>query len=629
LGRYIVGNTKAPGCTELVKRRTLAKTVVSAVIFAVICALAVLSAPHQTTETQAAPWYSIVPPLLTIVLAFLTRNVLLSIGVAIIVGGLLTTMPSDPASLSAIFEGLEITILYPIGTLINIIFKDINYLNLDKLNMDNLYVDSLNINILNMNNLKILAFVPIVFAMVEIVIVSGGFKAILQKILPLIKTKKSAQTTTALMGLIYFIDDYSNAIIVGSSMRPVTDRFKISREKLAFLVDATSAPITSLAVISTWIVYEVGLFAEQAESLGIKRDGYSMFFDSLAFRFYSILMLGFVFGHILFGCDFGPMKKAQDEAKKDPPVDTDGAAPAKSTDGKPGAGMLNAILPLVGLIAFHITGLWIDGGGPAKATGLASVFRWQYWREVIGSSENSILILIYAALFSLTLAVLSAGISRSLQIPAIIRCIIAGTRKCILPCLILISAWSLKNCCDSLGTERFLTDLLSDRVPPLVFPALVFLVASATSFATGTSWGTMAIIIPTAVPIAFALDGKALGLIDEGAYGLTTIITLGAVLDGAIFGDHCSPISDTTIISSIASRCDHIQHVRTQIPYSLFVAVLALLCGYIPAAFGLPPLLSFTVAIAAMVLVFLVLPILRPRNTLASIENGTLNNGSD
>jgi Na+/H+ antiporter NhaC len=195
-----------------VKTKILAKTAASAVIFPAICMMAALSAPHQTAETQTAPWYSIVPPLITIVLAFLTRNVLLSIAVAVITGGLLTTLPSDPTSLSAIIAGLKTTVFYPVDTLTN------------------------------MDNLKILAFVPPVFAMVEIIIVSGGFKAILQKLLPLIKTQKSAQAATALMGLIYFIDDYSNAVIVGSSMRPVTDRFGISREKLAFLVDATTQP---------------------------------------------------------------------------------------------------------------------------------------------------------------------------------------------------------------------------------------------------------------------------------------------------------------------------------------------------------------------------------------------------
>jgi Na+/H+ antiporter NhaC len=557
-----------------VKTKILAKTAASAVIFAAICMMAALSEPHETADTQTAPWYSIVPPLITIVLAFLTRNVLLSIAVAIITGGLLTTLPSDPTSPSAIIAGLKTTVSYPVDTLTNT------------------------------DNLKILAFVPPVFAMVEIIIVSGGFKAILQKLLPLIKTQKSAQAATALMGLIYFIDDYSNAVIVGSSMRPVTDRFGISREKLAFLVDATSAPITSLAVISTWIAYEVGLFVLTAQKLGIQKDGYSMFFDALTFRFYCILMLSFVFGHILFGCDFGPMKKAQ----KNPPVNTHITAPSKSTDDKHPANILNALVPLSGLVLFHISGLWIDGGGPAKTTTFSSVFRWQYWREVIGSTENSILILLYAALFGLTLAALFATLSHSLRIPDLIKCIMTGTKKCFLPCLILISAWSLKNCCDSLNTDGFLTNLLTDKISPLFFPAIVFLVASVTSFATGTSWGTMAIIIPTAVPIAFALDGHT--------YGLTTTITLGAVLDGAIFGDHCSPISDTTIISSIASRCDHIQHVRTQLPYSLFVAALALFCCYIPAGLGLSPLLSITIAITVMVVVLVSLPRLTQKDTL-------------
>jgi Na+/H+ antiporter NhaC len=561
-----------------VKTRILTKIAASAVIFAAICALAVLSAPHQTADTQTAPWYSIVPPLITIVLAFLTRNVLLSIAVAVIAGGLLTTLPSDPTSLSAFLAGLKTTVFYPIETLTNIV------------------------------NLKILAFVPPIFAMVEIIIVSGGFTAILQKLLPLIKTQKSAQAATALMGLVYFIDDYSNAVIVGSSMRPVTDRFGISREKLAFLVDATSAPITSLAVISTWIAYEVGLFTLTAQKLGIEKDGYSMFFDALTFRFYCILMLIFVFGHILFGCDFGPMKKAQNKAQNNPPIDTDTPAPTKSTDNKHPASMLNALVPLGGLILFHISGLWIDGGGPAKITTFSSIFHWRYWRQVIGSTENSTLILIFASLFGLILAVLCAGLSHSLRISALVKCIISGTKKSLFPCLILISAWSLKNCCDSLNTDIFLTNLLTDNISPLFFPAIVFLVASLTSFATGTSWGTMAILIPIAVPIAFALD--------EHTYGLTTTITLGAVLDGAIFGDHCSPISDTTIISSIASRCDHIQHVRTQLPYSLFVASLALFCGYIPAGLGLSPLLSITIAITAMVIVFLTLRRLTKNKTL-------------
>jgi Na+/H+ antiporter NhaC len=169
----------------------------------------------------------------------------------------------------------------------------------------------------------------------------------------------------------------------------------------------------------------VGLFALTAQKLGIEKDGYSMFFDALTFRFYCILMLSFVFGHILFGCDFGPMKEAQ----KNPPVNTDITALTKSTDDKHPAGILNALVPLAGLVLFHISGLWIDGGGPAKITTFSSIFHWQYWRQVIGNTENSILILIYAALFGLTLAALCATLSHSLRTPAIIKCIIIGAKK--------------------------------------------------------------------------------------------------------------------------------------------------------------------------------------------------------
>jgi len=404
---------------------------------------------------------------------------------------------------------------------------------------------------------------------------------------------------TALMGILCFIDDYTNAIIVGSMMQPITDRFRVSREKLAFLVDATSAPIAGLAVISTWIAYEVGLLTQIAEELKIGRSGYSLFFDALSFRFYCLLMIAFVFLHIIMGRDFGPMKTAEDSAKAKGPGENSQAGPSQNTpDSSPPAvaqqspRAIKALVPLGGLILFHITGLWVDGGGPALLRQGGSLLNWVYWRDVISAAENTHLILDYAALFGLALALLCSQLFGSLSMPVIINCFKRGIKRAMIPFVILILAWSLKNCCDSLKTGEFLTTILAGRVSPHWFPPAVFLVASVTSFATGTSYGTMAILIPTAIPVAFALDGNS--------YGLTTMISLGAVLDGAIFGDHCSPISDTTIMSSIASSCDLMHHVRTQLPYSLFVAALALLFAYLPSAFGLAPGWSFTLAILVM-----------------------------
>jgi Na+/H+ antiporter NhaC len=454
-------------------------------------------------------------------------------------------------------------------------------------------------------NLQILAFLPPIFVMIEIVIASGGFKGIIIWLLKWVKGRKSTQLATALMGILCFIDDYTNAIIVGSMMQPITDRFRVSREKLAFLVDATSAPIAGLAVISTWIAYEVGLLTQITEQLNIDKSGYSLFFDALIFRFYCLLMIAFVFLHIILGRDFGPMKKAEDLAKNTPDENnqTDlsqiDSESVQIVDNQQSSRAIKALIPLGGLILFHITGIWIDGGGPDMLRQGGSLLSWIYWRDVISAAENTHLILDFAALFGLSLALLCSQLFGSLRMPVIKNCFKRGFKRAMIPFVILILAWSLKNCCDSLKTGQFLTAILSGRVSPYLFPPAVFLVASITSFATGTSYGTMAILIPTAVPVAFALDGDA--------YGLTTMISLGAVLDGAIFGDHCSPISDTTIMSSIASSCELMDHVRTQLPYSLLVAVLALFCAYLPSSFGLAPGWSFILAIFIMVCFFMVL----------------------
>jgi Na+/H+ antiporter NhaC len=390
------------------------------------------------------------------------------------------------------------------------------------------------------------------------------------------------------MGLAVFIDDYANTMIVGSAMRPLCDRHRISREKLAFLVDATSAPIAGVAVISTWIGYEVGLFENLAGSLGIDRSGYSIFFDALGYRFYCFLMIIFVLAGTVIGGDYGPMRRAARRAREGGALFAADARPMTSralADAQADAGARvrgrTALLPIAGLFLFLLAALWIDGGGGSPWDVREGIFSPAAWRRVMGAAENNILILAGAAAWGLVVAVwTSRGIAR-LSWRRIGGALAAGARGSCLPLAILVLAWSLKSSCDALGTGAFLVDAVGETLSPRWFPALVFALAGATAFATGTSWGVMAILIPMAGPIAFELDG--------GHYGLTTMMTLGAVLDGAILGDHCSPISDTTIMSSISSGCDHIHHVTTQIPYSLTVGGCALAAGYIPAAHGLSP----------------------------------------
>ena len=569
------------------------------VVLGAICILTAAILSHAEQDSQTGLWYSVLPPLMAIVLAFLTRHVILSLGIAIVVGGLLTQVPQSPLSAAAWFDGFQAAGIFVVSS------------------------------VANKTNLQIISFVPPIFVMIEIVIASGGFKGIINWLLKWVKGGKSAQSATALMGILCFIDDYTNAIVVGSMMQPITDRFRVSREKLAFLVDATSAPIAGLAVISTWIAYEVSLLGAVGRELGIEKSGYSMFFDALSFRFYCFLMIVFVFVHILMGREFGPMKAAQEKAQSREPPEENGADLSKMLNDPtlrssvqiPGRA-LNALIPIAGLLIFNMTGLWFDGTAQLEKEMLEwqaqslttpvesmspkpvdietlSPIRLAYWREVIGHVKNSPLVLACAALFGLALALICARLSGSMRISVIRRCFWWGIKRAMIPLVILILAWSLKNCCDSLKTGKFLTSILAGRVSPSWFPPILFLTASVTSFATGTSYGTMAILIPTAVPVAFALDGDT--------YGLTTMISLGAVLDGAIFGDHCSPISDTTIMSSIASSCDLIDHVRTQLPYSLFVAVLALFFAYLPSACGLSPLWSFALAVLVMFCFFVVL----------------------
>ncbi|NQT81751.1 hypothetical protein HQ563_01920 [bacterium] len=543
--------------------------------FVGICVLASWSVPNRGSEAaDAAPWYSIVPPLLAVTLALLTNRLLFSLTAAIVVGGFLDSVPAAPLSIHTWGKGAITGAEYVISSVSDV------------------------------TNIEIIAFVALVMTMISVVVVAGGLHGIASWLTRFARGPRSTQLVTALMGIVVFIDDYANTMIVGSTMRPMSDRNQVSREKLAFLVDATSAPVAGIAVISTWIGYEVGLFAQAAESLGIARDGYSMFFDALPFRFYCIFMLIFVFMNILSGADYGSMRKAEGRARTGGGV---AAADARPMTSKTFSALtyhrdarvltLTAIFPITALFLSFLASLWIDGGGMQKlSSSIWTVFSIGAWRDVLSRAEHSIFLLAVAAGFGLLVAAACARLLARLSFRVIGKAILAGLRGGLLPIFILILAWSLKAACAGLKTGPFLAAALGEVLSPVWFPALLFLVASVTAFATGTSWGTMAILIPTAIPIAFHLDGEV--------YGLTTTICLGAVLDGAILGDHCSPISDTTIMSSISSSCDHVHHVRTQIPYSLTVGALAVFCGYIPSALGVPSWVGICVSSFAMFVLF-------------------------
>ncbi|MDE0637381.1 MAG: hypothetical protein OXI43_16205 [Candidatus Poribacteria bacterium] len=550
------------------------KALICVPIFLLICFVLMWQFPNVASDDgKVVWWYSVIPPLLAITLAVITTRLFLSLGVAV-GAGLLLAWRDQGLSLNTFFS--EVVWFARAVTITN-----------DGIDLFNLWV---------------ILFVLFMMSMISVVIASGGIASAISILSHLARGPRSTQFITAVMGTVIFIGDYSNAMLVGPTMRPIMDRYKVSREKLAYIVDSTSAPIAGLAFVSTWIGYEVGLFNAVAENIGLDSDGYSMFFDALPFRFYCILTIIFVLINTLSGRDYGTMRRAQTRAR-----DTgDVSAPDAKVMGNIAADIgtensktqiLSAVIPLTLLFGLILGGLWIDG----KGTG--SIFSLISWRDAL-SNANNVKILASAAVTAFVASIICARVFSKLSFPEIGKAVKEGLSGTLLPIAIILCAWGIKASCDKLLTGQFIASLLSDVVSPLWFPALVFVVASLTSFATGTSWGTMAILIPTAIPVAF--------LLDNNSYGITTIICLGAVLDGAIFGDHCSPISDTTILSAIVSSCDPMHHVRTQMPYALTVAVIALICGYLPAALGLPSWIGIVIGTGVTILLFLGLYRLRP-----------------
>ena len=522
------------------------KALICVPLFTVICILLMWQFPSVISDDDSVVWwYSVIPPLIAITLAVITTRLFLSLGVAVSSGIILSWTQHEVSLKSFVSEVVWFARAVTIGN--------------DGIDLFNIWV---------------ILFVLFMMSMISVVIASGGIASAISILSHLARGPRLTQFITGLMGTLIFIGDYSNAMLVGPTMRPITDRYKVSREKLAYIVDSTSAPIAGLAFVSTWIGYEVVLFNSVAENIGLASDGYSMFFDALPFRFYCILTILFVLINGMSGQDYGPMRSAQLRSRNTGEVSaTDakvmGGIATEIINGHSKIQILSSVIPLTLLFSLILGGLWVDGNGSG------SVFSLTSWRNAL-SDANNVKVLASAAITSFVAAIICGLIFSRMSLSEIWKAVKGGLTGTLLPLGIILCAWGIKASCDKLLTGQYIASILSDVVSPLWFPALVFIVASLTSFATGTSWGTMAILIPTAIPVAY--------LLDDNTYGITTIICLGAVLDGAIFGDHCSPISDTTILSAIVSSCDPMHHVRTQMPYALTVAVIAIICGYLPAA---------------------------------------------
>jgi len=473
---------------------------------------------------------SLLPPLFAIVLCFITKQVLASLFIGIWIGSTILT-GWNPLS------GVTQTLGYVVDSA----------------------ADSW--------NATILLFDFVVGGLIGLIYLSGGAQAFVRDVTKKVKNSRGGQFAAWLFGLVIFFDDYANTAIVGNAFRPVTDKLGISREKFSYIVDSTAAPVASLALISTWVGYEVGLIGDAIEGTAITMTPYTVFLNSIPYRFYSIFAIVLVLSIALSQRDYGPMLKAEYRARTTGKLFADGASPLsggsqlKVLKDAPQKS-INMVVPIVVLFFVSIFGMWYTGGGTSAESFTAAI-----------SDADAMTALLWGAVFAVIVSIFLYKAQGIGTLADMMDAFVDGAKMMVLANLILISAWSIGSVCSDIGTAAYVVNAVEGIISPFLLPVVIFLVCNVISFSTGTSWGTMAIAMPIAIPLAIALD-------------VNLPLAISAVLTGSVMGDHCSPLSDTTIMSSMFSGSDHIDHVRTQIPYALTAAAVAVL-GYLVAGTGM------------------------------------------
>jgi len=439
---------------------------------------------------------------------------------------------------------------------------------------------------------SIILFTMMIGGMVGIITRNGGMASIVLSIVSRAKTAVGGQVAVWLMGLMIFFDDYSNTLVVGNTARSLTDHLNVSREKLAYIVDSTAAPVACIALITTWIGYQIGLVDQALASIDALShvQAYSVFIHSIPYSFYPILAIIFVFMISASGLDFGPMYKAEvrarngtvkpESAEELPAIQGDELEPKDKIPLR----AVNAFIPIITLVAALLISLVVLGEGDTLVTILETTSPYQ---AMMYSSFVGVLV---AATMSIGQGILS--------VHETVDAWYGGLRATLFGMIILVLAWSLSDLTGTLNSASYLVTLLADSLPVALIPAIVFILAAITAFTTGTSWGTMAILMPLIIPLSWAVMTVS-GVADPSGMHIL-YSSVACCLAGAVWGDHCSPISDTTVLSSVASGCDHIEHVRTQLPYALLVGGVALIVGTVPGGFGVPPWISIVIGVAVL-----------------------------
>ncbi|OLR56488.1 sodium:proton antiporter [Hornefia porci] len=498
--------------------------IVSVIVLIVVVAVLVIAAFTTDAKSVQKTFWALVPPVIAIVLALVTKEVYSSLFIGIVVGGLLYSGFSFPGTIKHVFT------------------------------------DGIVAQLTDAYNVGILIFLVILGIMVCLMNKSGGSAAFGRWAQKHIKTKKGAQFATIVLGILIFIDDYFNCLTVGSVMLPVTDRFKISRAKLAYLIDATAAPVCIIAPISSWAAAVSGFVPGN-------QNGIALFCSCIPWNFYALFTITFMFAITAMQADYGLMELHELNATTKGDLFTTPERPYAEADKaklKEDGKLFDMLIPVIVLVICCVIGMLWSGG----------MFSGKNFVEAFANSDASVGLAV-GSFFALLITLVIYMVRRVMNFTEFMACVPDGFAAMIAPILILTFAWSLKGMTDSLGASVYVADLIKNSASSLMnlLPFIIFLIAVGLSFATGTSWGTFGILIPIVVTAFKDTDPNLM------------IIAMSACMAGAVCGDHCSPISDTTIMASAGAQCYHINHVNTQLPYAMTVAAISAVT-YIVAGFS-------------------------------------------
>ncbi|RUT73241.1 Na+/H+ antiporter NhaC family protein [Ancylomarina longa] len=517
----------------------------------------------ETNNVSPIPlWLSIVPPLIAILMALLFKEVFSALFIGIFSGTFIIYS----------YQGISIFIAF---------FKAIFAIS------DTYIISSLT----DSGHISIIVFSMLIGAMVNLITQNGGMQGIVNKLSKYAHNAQSGQFITWLLGVLIFFDDYANTLVVGNTMRPVADRLRISREKLAYIVDSTAAPVASIAMITTWIGIELSYIQSAATQINVTESPYSIFLNSLPTRFYSFFTLFFILMLIFQKKDYGPMYKAEQKCRTNSSIPDKTNNIAKMSELKEmeisaniPTRWYNAAIPVFIVIFGTFVGL-IYTGWDASVWSNPNMEFSKKLAFIIGESD-SYLALLWASLSAVLVAIaLSVG-QGILSLQKSVEALMNGFKTMLTAIIILILAWALADITKDMHTANFISNsLVATNISPQLVPTFTFILSALIAFSTGSSWGTMAILYPLILPASWTVCHAA-GMDDLQAMNIF-YITVSAILAGSVLGDHSSPISDTTILSSLASSCNHIEHVRTQLPYALTVGIIAIISGLLPAAYGI------------------------------------------